>query len=69
MSDELEKGDKVTWSSHGTEVPGTVEKKITSETEEAGRKVKASKEEPQYEVKSDRSGREAVHTPSALDKQ
>ena len=32
-----------------------------------GRKVKASKDEPQYEVKSDKSGKTAVHKPDALD--
>jgi hypothetical protein len=68
MSDEFKKGDKVTWKSHGSEAVGKVEKKITSETEEAGRKVKASKDDPQYLVKSDKSGGEAVHKPSALKK-
>ena len=60
------KGDKVTWSSHGQQVHGTVEQKITSETEAAGRTVKASPDEPQYKVKSDKTGREAVHKPGAL---
>ena len=46
-----------------------MEKKITSETEAGGRKVKASKDEPQYLVKSDKSGGEAVHKPGALKKQ
>lgn len=68
MADNLSKGDKVGWSSHGSKTEGTVEKKITSETEEAGRKVKASKDDPQYLVKSDKSGGEAVHKPDALDK-
>ena len=65
--EDLHKGDKVTWRSHGTDVPGTVQKKITERTEAAGRTVVASKEEPQYLVKSDKSGREAVHKPEALD--
>ena len=69
VSDDFEKGDDVTWKSHGSTTEGTVEKKITSETEAGGRKVKASKDEPQYLVKSDKSGKEAVHKPSALDKQ
>lgn len=64
---ELSKGDKVTWESHGTEVTGRVEKKITEDTEAAGRTVRASKDDPQYLVKSDKSGREAVHKPDALD--
>jgi uncharacterized protein YbjT (DUF2867 family) len=63
---KLRKGDKVEWQSHGITVPGTVEQEITSDTDTAGRKVRASKEEPQYKVRSDKSGRDAVHKPSAL---
>jgi hypothetical protein len=64
----LRKGDKVTWRSHGSEATGKVEKKITSRTEAAGRTVDASPDEPQYKVRSDKSGRSAVHKPSALKK-
>ncbi|WP_225828591.1 DUF2945 domain-containing protein [Streptomyces naphthomycinicus] len=63
---EPSKGDKVAWSSHGTETSGTVEKKITKRTEAAGRTVDASPDDPQYEVRSEKSGRTAVHKPSAL---
>ena len=66
---EFEKGDAVTWKSHGGEAVGHVEKKITEETEAGGRKVKASEHDPQYLVKSDKSGGEAVHKPGALKKQ
>ncbi|GIG28332.1 HVA1 family protein [Cellulomonas marina] len=66
MGDELHKGDEVTWKSHGQTVHGEVEKKITSDTEAAGRTVRASKDDPQYLVKSDKTGKEAVHKPSAL---
>ncbi|MEV7792188.1 DUF2945 domain-containing protein [Streptomyces sp. NPDC087512] len=62
------KGDKVAWSSHGRETEGTVEKKITERTEAAGRTVAASPDDPQYEVRSDKSGKSAVHKPSALKK-
>jgi hypothetical protein len=69
MADKkLSKGDQVEWNSHGSKAEGKVEKKITSETEAGGRKVKASKDEPQYLVKSDKSGGEAVHKPDALKK-
>lgn len=68
MADELKKGDHVTWQSHGNTTEGTVEREITSDTEASGRTVRASEDEPQYEVKSDKSGRTAVHKPSALDK-
>jgi hypothetical protein len=65
---EFEKGDKVTWSSHGGEAIGEVLKKITEDTEEAGRTVRASADEPQYLVRSEKSGGEAVHKASALRK-
>ena len=68
MAENLRKGDKVRWNSHGGEAVGKVEKKITADTEAAGRDVRASKEDPQYLVKSDKSGGEAVHKPDALKK-
>ena len=66
MSKDLSNGDEVTWKSHGGEAVGKVVKKITSDTEAAGRTVRASEDDPQYLVKSDKSGGEAVHKPSAL---
>ena len=74
MADEFEKGDKVEWNAHGGKssakgkAEGTVVKKLTSETEIKGHKVKASKDDPQYVVESDKSGNEAVHKPGALKK-
>jgi hypothetical protein len=65
---EFSKGDKVKWKSHGGEAVGTVERKITSDTKEAGRQVRASKDDPQYLVKSEKSGGTAVHKPGALKK-
>ena len=67
MGDDFNKGDMVVWSSHGRDdTPGVVERKITSDTEAGGRKVKASPEDPQYLVRSDKGGGGAVHRPSAL---
>jgi hypothetical protein len=69
MSDKkFSKGDKVEWNSHGGTAEGTVEKKITGDTHAAKRDVKASPDDPQYLVKSDKSGGEAVHKPGALKK-
>jgi hypothetical protein len=68
MGKEFKKGDKVTWQSHGGTAEGTVEEEITSDTEEAGRTVRASKDEPQYRVRSEKSGGDAVHKPDALKK-
>lgn len=60
------KGDRVEWDSHGGTAIGTVEKKITERTEAGGRTVDASEDEPQYLVKSEKSGGTAVHKPEAL---
>jgi hypothetical protein len=68
MTKNLKKGDKVEWKSHGGTAVGTVERKITSNTEAGGRKVNASGDEPQYLVKSESSGGTAVHKPGALKK-
>ena len=66
MADEFAKGDHVSWKSHGGEAEGTVQRTITEDTEAAGRTVRASKDEPQYEVQSEKSGGTAVHKGSAL---
>jgi hypothetical protein len=68
MTQAFRKGEKVEWRSHGGTAVGTVERKITSETEAGGRKAKASKDAPQYLVKSEKSGGTAVHKPGALKK-
>ncbi|MEV5002489.1 DUF2945 domain-containing protein [Nocardioides sp. LML1-1-1.1] len=65
MSD-FRKGDRVSWHSHGSTAHGEVLRKITEDTHLAGRDVRASEEEPQYLVRSEKSGGEAVHRPSAL---
>ncbi len=66
MADDIRKGDHVTWRSHGGQGEGTVVREITTDTEAAGRVVRASEDEPQYEVESETSGGRAVHKPSAL---
>ena len=67
MADNLKKGDEVTWKSHGGTAHGTVEKKLTSETSIKGHKVKATKDDPQYLVETDK-GSKAAHKPDALKK-
>ena len=67
MSEKISKGDDVTWRSHGSTVEGTVERQITEDTEASGRTVRASDDDPQYEVRSDKSGRTAVPKPGALE--
>lgn len=64
---EFSKGDRVRWHSHGSTATGEVVRKITGDTEAAGRTVRASKDDPQYLLRSDNGG-EAVHKPDALEK-
>ena len=70
MSDEetFREGERAEWSSHGGTARGRVIRKITSRTTAAGRTADASPEHPQYLVRSDKSGGEAVHKPQALRK-
>jgi hypothetical protein len=59
-------GDHVSWNSEAGRVRGTITKVITSEIEFKGYKVHASKDEPQYEIKSDKTDHIAMHKGSAL---
>ncbi|WP_237478030.1 DUF2945 domain-containing protein [Lichenibacterium dinghuense] len=62
------KGDEVKWDTAGGETHGTVEKIVTSTTKIKGHTAKATEDEPQVVVKSDKSGKEAVHKPEELKK-
>jgi hypothetical protein len=68
MTKELKKGDKVEWDTSQGKTHGTVEKKQTSETHIKGHKVAATKDNPEYIVKSDKTGAKAAHKPEALKK-
>ena len=68
MAEDLKKGDEVTWETSQGETHGTVEKKLTSPTDIKSHHVAASKENPEYLVKSDKTGAEAAHKPDALKK-
>lgn len=64
----LRKGDDVTWNTPQGETEGTVEKKLTSTTQVSGHTAKATEDDPQYLVESNKTGKEAAHKPDALDK-
>ena len=68
MAKDLKKGDKVTWETSQGETHGTVEKKLTAPTDIKSHHVAASKDNPEYLVKSDKTGKEAAHKPDALEK-
>lgn len=65
---ECKPGDKVEWNSAGGHSVGTVEKKLTEPMDIKSHHVAASKDNPEYLVKSDKSGKEAAHKPDALKK-
>jgi hypothetical protein len=66
MAKTFKSGDKVSWHSSQGEIHGEVVRKVTKNTSIKGNDVKASQDEPQYEVKSDETGAHAFHKPEAL---
>lgn len=69
MEKEFKVGDHVEWNSEAGRVRGTIKKKITSHVTFKGYRVRASKEEPQYLIKSDTTDHLAMHKGSALKRQ
>jgi hypothetical protein len=65
---EFKKGDKVAWNSSQGEVEGTIERKLTKPTRIKHHDVAASPDDPEYLVKSDKTGAKAAHKPGALRK-
>lgn len=68
MAKDFKVGDHVSWNSEAGYVSGIIVKKITSEISFKGYTVHASKEEPQYLIKSDTTDHMAMHKGSALKK-
>jgi hypothetical protein len=66
MTKKFSKGDRVRWDAGNESSVGTIEEIITSDTEAGGRTVRASKDNPQYLVRSEKSGNTAVHKPGAI---
>ena len=68
MDCDFKVGDHVEWNSEAGRVQGIIKKKITSRIEFKGYTVHASKEEPQYLIKSDKTDHLAMHKGAALKK-
>jgi hypothetical protein len=68
MAQDFKVGDHVEWNSEAGLVRGTIKKRVTSETTFKGYTHHASKEEPQYLIKSDKTDHMAMHKGSALKK-
>lgn len=68
MASNFKVGDHVEWNSEAGRVRGTIIKKVTSEVDFKGYLRHASKEAPQYMIKSDKTDHIAMHKGSALKK-
>ncbi len=68
MSTKFKKGDHVTWNSEAGHVSGTIIKVHTKDFQYKGYTHHASPDEPQYEIKSDKTEHIAAHKESALKK-
>jgi hypothetical protein len=66
MATSFKRGDHVEWNSEAGRVRGTIVKKVTKVITFKGYKRHASKEEPQYLIKSDKTDHVAIHKGSAL---
>ena len=62
----LKKGDHVEWNTSQGPTTGTVVREVTGRAHAGGHEAHASKDAPEYEVKSDKSGKTAIHKPEAL---
>jgi hypothetical protein len=66
VTDDLKRGDQVKWNTAQGETTGRVVKKLTGRTKVKDHDVAASADNPEYLVRSDRSGNQAAHKPNAL---
>ena len=65
---DFSKGDRVSWATSQGRTQGEVIEKKTSDFDFAGQAFHASKDEPAFIVKSDKTDAEAAHKASALRK-
>jgi hypothetical protein len=68
VSREFQVGDHVRWNSEAGFVTGKIIRVHVRDFDYKGHTHRASKEDPQYEIRSDQSDHVAVHKASALRK-
>ena len=66
MANKFKIGDHVTWNSEAGHVTGRVAKVHTKNVNYKGYVHHASRDDPQYEIKSDKSNHIALHRTGAL---
>jgi len=68
MATKFKIGDHVSWNSEAGRVSGTIIKVHTKDFEYKGYTHHASEDDPQYEIKSSKTGHIAAHKGTALTK-
>lgn len=68
MSNKFKVGDHVTWNSEAGHVSGVISKVHTNDFQYKGHTHRASDDEPQYEINSDKTDHIAAHKGSVLKK-
>lgn len=66
MTKKYQVGDHVSWNSEAGRVRGRITAVHTADFEFLGRTRRASEDEPQYEIRSDKTDHVAAHKGSAL---
>lgn len=66
MDTPFKMGEHVTWNSEAGHVSGHIRRIHTADFDWKGYKHRASADDPQYEIKSDKTDHVAVHKGSAL---
>ncbi|MDQ2891993.1 MAG: DUF2945 domain-containing protein [Pseudomonadota bacterium] len=68
MTKKFKIGDHVTWNSEAGHVGGTIQKIHDHDFDYKGHTHRASADDPQYEIKSDKTDHIAAHKGDALTK-
>lgn len=68
MTHKFNVGDHVTWNSEAGKVGGTITQIHTKDFDYKGHTHRASNDDPQYEIKSDKTDHIAAHKEAALTK-
>ena len=66
MAHDFKVGDHVEWNSEAGRVRGVITKKVVSDVRFKGYVHHATKDEPQYFIKSDKTDHIAIHKGAAL---
>jgi len=68
MAAKLKKGEHVIWNAPQGQIAGEVVKEVTSTASVKGHTAKTTKKDPQFLVKSGKTGKKALHKSAALRK-